>query len=262
VRAILTYHSIDESGSPISISRAEFARHADFLASGKVKVESLAELARSRATEDDAVHAVALTFDDGFANFATDAWPLLRERGLPATMFVVTDRAGTTNEWDVASTPGIPVLPLLDWTALRALAAQGLSIGAHGRRHVGLRGLEAERLRDEVAGSKARIESETGRAPDAFAYPFGAHDDAAVLAARTSYAWACTTELRALAPGDDPHRLPRLEAWYLRASGRLESFGTPGFRSFLRWRRVVRHAGEVLRSMGERQARTMDPKKR
>ena len=65
MRAILTYHSIDPSGSPISVSPAAFRRHIEWLASGRVRVVRLEELMRLPAGED----AVALTFDDGFAKF-------------------------------------------------------------------------------------------------------------------------------------------------------------------------------------------------
>src|SRR5690606_37701023 len=60
MRAILTYHSIDESGSPISVSREAFRAHVRWLASGAVKVRPLAELVDAR----DGGDAVAITFDD------------------------------------------------------------------------------------------------------------------------------------------------------------------------------------------------------
>ena len=94
MRAILTYHSIDSSGSPISIDAQSFQRHVDFLASSKLKVVPLSEIV-SDSVED----ALAITFDDGVVNFAAQAWPRLRDRGLPATLFVVTGRVGKDNAW-------------------------------------------------------------------------------------------------------------------------------------------------------------------
>ena len=93
MRAIITWHSVDPSGSPISVPQEVFRRQLAWLASGHVRVVSVPEL---RALSDT-TNAAALTFDDGFANFATEAMPLLHERGLPATLFIVTDHVGSDN---------------------------------------------------------------------------------------------------------------------------------------------------------------------
>ena len=56
---------------------------------------------------------IALTFDDAFVNFRDEAWPVLREHGLPVTVFVPTDHAGRTNRWPDEKVGGLPELPLL-----------------------------------------------------------------------------------------------------------------------------------------------------
>lgn len=240
MRAVLTYHSIDPSGSPISISRAAFERHCRFLRDGPVSVVPLDRIAAVPGEDD----AVAITFDDGFVNFASDAWPLLREHGLPATLFVATRRVGASNAWEGRDEPGIPTLPLLDWSALARLAAEGLDLGSHSRTHPRLRRANGQELEDELRGSAEDLARELGRRPSSFCYPYGDHDARVVEAARAVYARACTTDLRALGPGEDPLRLPRLDAYYLRAPGRLESFGGAGLRFHLWFRR----AGRCLRN--------------
>lgn len=111
MRAILTYHSIDESGSPISVSPSAFRAHVRWLASGAVRVLPLDELVKA----DDRMDAVAITFDDGFENFATECADLLVEHALPTTVFVVPEHVGRTNEWGGVASPGIPTLPLMSW---------------------------------------------------------------------------------------------------------------------------------------------------
>jgi len=244
VRGILTYHSIDDSGSPISVSPSAFAAHVRFLASGRVRVVDLATILAVPEEED----AVAITFDDGFANFATEAWPRLKEHGLPATLYVVTDRAGGTNDWDAPGS-SIPSGPLLGWEELGRLAGEGLALGAHGRTHASLPGLSRERLEDEVRGSRDRILAETGRVATSLAYPFGDFDPATVRAAKDAFPCAVTTRFRLLAPGEDPHRLPRIDAYYLRSNDRLESFGSGGFRRWLALRGAVRQAGALARGL-------------
>ncbi|MGH7505658.1 MAG: polysaccharide deacetylase family protein, partial [Longimicrobiales bacterium] len=140
----------------------------------------------------------------------------------------------------------VPDLPLLDWDELGRMTEEGLTLGAHSRTHAELRSVEPERLDDEVAGAAERIRERTGRAPRAFAYPYGEHDDRVVGAARSIYDVAVTTELRLLGDGEDPHRLPRLDAFYLRREGRLEAWGTRSFRRYLALRQRLRSARRIL----------------
>ncbi len=236
MRAILTWHSVDSSGSPISVSPDEFRRQIHWLASGPVRVVGLEELLGLSAE----VTAVALTFDDGFANFATEAAPLLRQNGLAATLFIVTEHVGRDNRWGGRSEPGIPVLPLLDWEALARLRESGVRLGAHTRTHPRLTGLDEAALETELGRAAEEIERRVGERPNSLAYPYGAVDPRIAGAAARWYRCACTTELRPLKPGDAPHRLPRLDAWYLRDPRRLASFGSRRFLAWIWGRRQAR----------------------
>lgn len=239
VRAILTYHSIDDSGSPVSVPASAFARHVAWLRSGRVQVVSVADLL---ALPPD-IDAVALTFDDGFCNFATEAAPRLS--GLPVTLFVVTDHVGRTNNWADRAAPGIPTLPLLDWPALARLREAGVTLGAHTRRHPDLTTLPSAALKDEIDGSAERLRSETGVGPDAFAYPYGSVSPTVIAAAARRFRLACTTELRCLGPDVRPAELPRLDMYYFRRSGRLESWGSSAFQRYLAWRALLRRGRRI-----------------
>jgi peptidoglycan/xylan/chitin deacetylase (PgdA/CDA1 family) len=248
MRAVFTYHSIDDSQSPISILPASFASHVRWLASGRVRVLPLETLlAEARAGDESLGDAVAITFDDAFENFADHAAPLLAEHGLPATVFVVSGQAGRTNAWGGQDQPGIPTLPLLNWDALGRLAEAGVELGAHTRNHPSLDALGAEAAAEEIDGSARDIESRVGRRPRAFAYPYGAAPTAAVEQVRKSFAFGVTTELRALDGGEDAARIPRLDAFYLRQPDGLNAWGTARFRAYLRLRAAVRTAREQVR---------------
>jgi peptidoglycan/xylan/chitin deacetylase (PgdA/CDA1 family) len=236
VRAILTWHSIDPSGSPISVSREEFGRQLEWLASGSVQVVELEQLP---ALPDDP-GAVALTFDDGFASFATEAAPLLRRHGFPATLFVVTGRVGADNRWGDRADPGIPVLPLLDWDALGRLQEEGFRLGGHTRTHPRLPALSTPAIEEELGRAAEELERRLGRRPTAFAYPYGAVDGRTGELAARWYRLACTTELRGLGAAENPLRLPRLDAWYLRNPRRLAGFGSRRFRAWAWGRRQAR----------------------
>ena len=161
MRAILTYHSIDESGSPISVSPEAFRAHVRWLASGAVRVLPLEEVVQRGDGQD----AVAITFDDGFENFATCALPALRDAGLPVTVFVVAEHAGGENDWGGRHVDGIPALPLMSWDTLGRAREHGVTLGAHTRRHRDLTTVRGAALEDEVAGCVERIAAELGQRP-------------------------------------------------------------------------------------------------
>ncbi len=243
MRAILTYHSIDPSGSPISVDEAAFRAHVRWLGSGAVRVVGLTDLLEP----GDGGDAVALTFDDGFASFAAAAWPLLRERRLPVTVFVVSAHAGGTNDWGGRPAPGIPTLPLLDWDALARLTEDGVTLGAHSATHPDLRAVSDAQLADELDASADAVGRHTGRRPAALAYPYGHTDARVTRAAAARFRAAVTTDLRPLGAAESPHRLPRLDAFYLRGRGQLERWGTAGFVRRLALRRAARRVRSALR---------------
>jgi peptidoglycan/xylan/chitin deacetylase (PgdA/CDA1 family) len=245
VRAVLTYHSIDETGSPVSVSEGAFRAHVSWLASGAVRVVPLRDLL---ALDADGPDAIALTFDDALESFGTLAAPLLLEAGLPVTVFVVSDYVGRTSDW--SGTGGsVPVFPVLPWSELGRLAAAGVELGAHTRTHPILTQLSDERLAAEIEGSGRCVREETGVEPRAFSYPYGACDDRVVAATIASgYAAAVTTELMLLGRVVDPHRVPRLDMYYFRDPRRLEAWGTPTFRAYT----AARHLGRRVREAAVR----------
>ena len=121
MKAILTYHSVDDSGSPISVGSDAFAGHARWLRRAGVPVVTLDTLLASSDTSTD---AVAVTFDDALVT-ARPAIERLLGDGLPVTIFVVTGRVGQTNSWEGRPQAGIPTFDLMDWPDLDALRARG-----------------------------------------------------------------------------------------------------------------------------------------
>jgi peptidoglycan/xylan/chitin deacetylase (PgdA/CDA1 family) len=221
-----------------------FANQMRWLAREGPDVVALSELMAAPHGTD----AVAITFDDAFENFADVAHPLLRDLGLPVTLFVVSGRVGTTNAWGGVDQAGIPTLPLMGWSAIARVAEEGVELGGHTRSHPRLPSIPVADRIAEIAGCADDIEARTGRRPGAFAYPYGALDDETVAAAAGVFAHAVTSDLRPLGPTESPHRIPRLDMYYLRSPGRLEAWRTGAFRRHLRLRRMLRG----LRSLTER----------
>lgn len=242
MRAILTWHSVDDSGSAISVAPEAFRAQVRWLASGRVRVVSVAEL----LTLDDAVDAVALTFDDGFANFLTQALPLLHDHGLPATLFVVAGHVGGDNDWH-GSSGGVPIMPLLGWDELGAVATAGIEIGAHTRTHPVLPSLDVGALLDELAGAADEIAQRIGKRPTGFAYPYGLADARVTRETARHFSWACTDTFNSLERGDDRMLLPRLDAWYFRTERMLAPWGTARFQAWVWARRQARWARRSMR---------------
>ena len=209
MQAILTYHSLDESDSVISIRPDRFAKHIASLVNEGVKIVRLEDIRRVE-------RAVAITIDDGFENFARYAVPVLERYAAPATLFVVSGYCGKRNDWLNVQYGSIPSLPLLSWAQLRALPRELVSIGSHSVTHVALGSVDTGRIKREIRESQKEIEQQLDRKVDAFAYPYGDITPEALNSVTNHYELACGTSLRYLGPSDSPLNLPRIDGYYLR----------------------------------------------
>jgi peptidoglycan/xylan/chitin deacetylase (PgdA/CDA1 family) len=225
MKATLTYHSIDDSGSPISLPPAAFRDHLRWFESGRVRVLPLDDLVSDAGASGD---AVAVTFDDGFMN-THDAVASLRAASLPVTLFLVSRAVGGTTAWRGRAQPGIPTLPLLGWPEIERLVARGASVAAHSRTHAALTRLDDGALDDELEGGLDDLQSRLGTRPAHIAYPYGEVNAHVATRAARYYRFGHTTEFRSLNAREDPARLPRLDMYYFRSAGALDQFGTPAF---------------------------------
>lgn len=118
---------------------------------------------------------ILITFDDGYADTAQLAFPILRRYGFGAVMFVVTGRLGGTNTWDEAQ--GSATLQLMTAKQIQYWAKNGIEFGSHTRTHADLTKLTAEGYANEIEGSKRDLAT-LGVNAVSFAYPYGAQNDA------------------------------------------------------------------------------------
>lgn len=157
------------------------------------------------AAGSNADHMAAITFDDALIGVSTLAAPTLAELDAPATVFVVADALGQSPAW----WPGAQ--PVMGETALAELAAAGWTVGAHTRTHASLPTLDADGARDEIAGSRRRIEDLLGIDVDLLAYPFGHYTvETTTLAREAGFRAAFTFLNGRVSAADDLFRLPRL----------------------------------------------------
>ena len=170
---ILTYHSLDESGSVVSTSPRLFRAQMEYLRSTGWKTLGIAEILAGQRRGGWPVRTFVVTFDDGFTNFSHHGLPVLTECGFSAIVFVVSDWVGRINDWE-GQPDWVPRRPLLDWKGLRAVADSGIEIGAHTRTHPDLTMLEYDQAERELDDGKCQIEAQLGITVRSFAYPYGA----------------------------------------------------------------------------------------
>ena len=211
---VLMYHRIADEGpqelAPYRVSPEMFQVQMRWLRRNGYHTILSEELAWFLANNHPFVgRPVMITFDDGYQDFADNAWPLLRRHDFRAEVFVVTDLVGRPADWD--SRLGEPA-SLMDPKTIAALAAQGACFGSHLATHRGADGLSTRALAEELLRSRHCLAHWTGRQPCALAAPFGLTDQRLEwLAAECGYQIGFSTESAPAALTDDPMRLPRLE---------------------------------------------------
>jgi peptidoglycan/xylan/chitin deacetylase (PgdA/CDA1 family) len=245
---ILTYHSVEAGPAPLCVHPELFREHMDAVQRSGLEVLTVAELADRLRRRALTARTVTITFDDGFRSVAANAAPILRERGLRATVFCVAGRLGGASDWPSAR-PDTHAADLADELELAGLVAQGVEIGAHGVQHEPLVGTDARVLRDEIAGSRTLLEERLAVNVTSFAYPYGAGPSpaAAQLVADTFDA-ACTTVLSTVGQQSDRLALPRIDVHYVRRPERFQRLLAGSLGPYLTLRRV----GAEARRLGRR----------
>lgn len=209
-RAILTYHSIDDSGSILSTTAPMLRRHLNSLVSQGIEVVGPGEI-----SETTSPAAVALTFDDGFANFYTQAFPALVMEGLTATVLVVAGKCGGRGDW-VGQPSALKDRGLLTWSRIRELQAAGMKFGAHSMTHPSLPDLAIDAAAAEILDSKRAIEDQTGKAVECFAYPYGEYTEPIAEIVAANFRIGLSTDMGFVTSSSRAEALERIDAYYLR----------------------------------------------
>ncbi|MDQ2870708.1 MAG: polysaccharide deacetylase family protein [Acidobacteriota bacterium] len=238
---VLTYHAVGEGPRPLFTPARLFEAHLTALENAGLRTISLSAVVDALAGGEAAPErSVAVTFDDGYRSFAEEAWPRLRAHGFGATVFLVSDHGGGDNLWPTQK-PGVPRSALLDWDQAGRLASEGVELGAHGRTHAPLPLLSEAEAEAEVAGSRADIESRTGRRVRLFAYPYGASSPGTEAIVRRHFDGAVSVRLGLAGPSSDPFQIPRIDAHYLSPAS-IAWLRRDVFQAYLSARQVLRDA--------------------
>ena len=213
---VLSYHALSEDwAADLSVTPAMFEEHLTALLNRGYRGATLKDAFCGAAGNK----VVVPTFDDSYRSVNQLAAPILERLGVPGTVFVPTDYAGSSapmcwagiDHW-IGGPHEAELLPM-SWDELRGLRDGGWQIGSHTCSHRWLTTLDDAALDHELCASRDRLAQELGDPCDSLAYPYGDHDDRVVAAARAAGYRAAVTVPAVLA-GGDPLRIPRVGLYH------------------------------------------------
>lgn len=144
--------------------------------------------------------SIVLTFDDGYEDFYTDAWPVLKKYQVPATIYVISkflDRPNYLRTWQLVQ--------------MATDSGRLISVGAHTRHHINLKQSSSSAILSEIADSKRDLEEIINQPVIHFAYPYGAYDSQAEeMVISAGFLSAATTQFGQVGAKTDMFALPRI----------------------------------------------------
>lgn len=198
---VLMYHKIDAVtpadavGRSLTIAPGVFAAQLAWLRDHRIRTITMNELADALAKGERPTDAVVLTFDDGYADAATVATPLLRKYGAHATFYISAGFVGDGRH--------------VSWRQLRVMQAAGMEIGCHGTFHRDLRSLGRIGATYEIDHCAAAIAHYVVR-PTTYAYAAGRSNPSLEQIVREArFKVALTEGPGIVTASDDPYDLPR-----------------------------------------------------
>ena len=214
---VLMYHSISatpENAHPYYRTHTDpavFAEHMRVLDNAGYHGVGLSQgLVEILSPERSRSRPVAITFDDGFHDFLTEAAPVLQRHGFSATMYLPTDFIGEERRQ-------FKNHACLTWKEVRELYHSGFEFGSHTASHPVLADLPWDGIRSELVCSKRVIEEQLGAEVSTFAYPYAFPRQKREFAQRmmaclkeAGYRSAVTTLIGRVNTDDDTFCLKRL----------------------------------------------------
>jgi peptidoglycan/xylan/chitin deacetylase (PgdA/CDA1 family) len=188
---VLTLHRVGGgTDDELDLPTERLVTLLDLLADSGLEVVSLDE-ALDRLDASDPAPSAVLSFDDGFRDLFTNAWPLLQDRSLPFTLYLTAGLVGGQMRWE-GSGAASQGAPALEWAELREMWDSGLlTVGNHTWDHPRPVALDAEQL-DRCSDE---VERRLGRRPAHFAWPWGIEVPGLQAAVQQRFRSAATGEI-------------------------------------------------------------------
>jgi len=174
---ILMYHSISHTANPafkpFAVAPSLFADQMAYLYEQGYTPITVTQFVHARAAGGITLpeRPIVLTFDDGYADFFTEALPILKRYKFPATLYVTTAYIDGTSRW--LRWERETMKPMLSWSQLQVICENGIECGGHTHSHPQLDVLPLAVAQDEIQLCKSILEDHLQREVTSFAYPFG-----------------------------------------------------------------------------------------
>lgn len=180
---VIQYHKIDRPGPGVLVRGgftppSRFARQMAYLKKNGFTFYTASEMIEHyRENGVFPQNGITVTFDDGWKDNYTNAFPVLQRFGVKATIFVVPSCIGSASSKAMAE--GEREREHLTREDILEMSGHGIEFGSHSMNHKLLDRVSPQEVRDEVEGSKKQLEDMLQRPCKTFAYPGGFYSDEA-----------------------------------------------------------------------------------
>lgn len=202
---VLSYHSINDDNSPLSLKINFFENQLKYLKKKGFKTINFDE------TDKKENKTIIITFDDGYKDILYNALPILKKYNFKATSFLVTNFIGDYNYWDKKKVD-YNKKELMNETDINEWISNGMSIGSHSHYHSDLTTISESNLINELDFSKKILEDKFNNKNNIFCYPYGKVNEQVYTYVKKIYDKALTTNRsRYNTLIHDSHLIPRID---------------------------------------------------
>jgi peptidoglycan/xylan/chitin deacetylase (PgdA/CDA1 family) len=209
------YHHVRANPDPnnkleedLDVLPSNFEKQMNYLSTHHYKTIALADLFNPKSPSNSAQKNIVITFDDGYKDVVSEAYPILRKYGFTATIFPIVDLVDKT--W------------YMTWNDLWLLQNAGWEIGSHTMSHLDLPSLSDNEAEFQIESSKKILESKMRRSINSFCYPSGRFNEKILqLVKDAGYTRAVTTIYGNINQSDEELELKRIR---IRGSDQLPNF--------------------------------------
>lgn len=200
---VLNYHQIDNKHTPLAIPINDFEEQMKFLSeSGCITITPDELYAGLNGEIELPPKPVLITFDDGYIDNYTNAYPILKKYGLRATIFVIPSFTSVYPNY-------------MTWEQLKEMEKNGITVESHTYSHPKLEELPDDEIRNELINSKNMLEAELGHPIEFLAYPTGTYNlHIAGIAQDVGYKGAFTIKYGVVDKGSNFFALERVPIFH------------------------------------------------